>query len=122
MDDILPPYGPLATRLPALYASDARTAHRVLEFFTANINNPHTRKAYAKAAREFAVWCEGHGVGHLRDVQPIHVAAHIQELQRRMAIPSVKVQLAGLRMLFDWLVLGQVIPINPASSVRGPQH
>ena len=25
-------------------------------------------------------------------------------------------------MLFDWLVVGQVIPSNPASSVRGPRH
>jgi len=122
MDDILPAYSPLATRLPSLYAADARTARRVLEFFTANINNPHTRKAYAQAAREFAGWCDRHGVGHLRDVQPIHVAAHIQELQRRIAIPSVKVQLAGIRMLFDWLVLGQVMPANPASVVRGPKH
>jgi integrase len=25
-------------------------------------------------------------------------------------------------MLFDWLVVGQVMPVNPASSVRGPKH
>ena len=25
-------------------------------------------------------------------------------------------------MPFDWLVLGQVIPLNPASAVRGPKH
>ena len=25
-------------------------------------------------------------------------------------------------MLFDWLVTGQVIPMNPAHSVRGPRH
>ena len=30
--------------------------------------------------------------------------------------------LAAIRMLFDWLVVGQVIPMNPASSVRGPKH
>ena len=34
---------------PALYRPDAATAKRVLEFFTANIRNPNTRKAYAKA-------------------------------------------------------------------------
>jgi len=32
---------------PALFAPDAPTAKRVLEFFTANIRNPNTRKAYA---------------------------------------------------------------------------
>jgi site-specific recombinase XerC len=27
-----------------------------------------------------------------------------------------------LRHLFDWLVTGQIIPVNPAMSVRGPSH
>jgi integrase len=27
-----------------------------------------------------------------------------------------------LRHLFDWLVTGQIIPLNPAASVRGPAH
>ena len=120
--DTLPDFNRSTTRLPVLFAPDAHTARRVIEFFTANINNPNTRKAYAKAAGEFAQWCERHGIGHLRDIQPIHVAAHIQELQRRISIPSVKVQLAGIRMLFDWLVLGQVVPMNPASVVRGPKY
>jgi antitoxin ParD1/3/4 len=28
----------------------------------------------------------------------------------------------SLRHLFDWRVTGQVVPANPAASVRGPQH
>jgi integrase len=43
-------------------------------------------------------------------------------LQPRLAAPSVKVHLAAIRMLFDWLVVGQVIAVNPASPVRGPKH
>jgi site-specific recombinase XerC len=39
-----------------------------------------------------------------------------------MAAPSVKVHLAGIKMLFDWLVIGQVVAINPAAVVRGPKH
>ena len=108
--------------LPALYRPDAATAKRVHEFFTANIRNPNTRKAYAKAAGDFAAWCEQRGLDHLRHVQPIHVAAYIEELQQRIAAPSVKVQLAAIRMLFDWLVLGQVVPTNPAIVVRGPKY
>lgn len=108
--------------LPALYRPDAATAKRVIEFFTANIRNPNTRKAYAKAAGDFATWCEQRGLHHLRSVQPIHVAAYIEELQQRIAAPSVKVQLAAIRMLFDWLVLGQIVPTNPASVVRGPKY
>lgn len=109
-------------RLPALFAPDPPTAKRVFEFFTVNIRNPNTRKAYAKAAAEFAAWSESHGIGELRDVEPVHVAAYIEELQRRLSAPSVKVQLAAIRMLFDWLVVGQSMPSNPASAVRGPKH
>jgi len=111
-----------AGALPALFSPDAGTARRVLEFFTVNIRNPHTRKAYGKAAGEFAAWCETHGIAHLRDVQPVHVAAYVEELLQRIAAPSVKLQLAGIRMLFDWLLVGQIMPMNPASAVRGPKH
>jgi len=106
--------------VPALYASDDHAARCTLEFFTARIRNPNTRKAYARATVEFATWCKTAGIEDLRRVQPVHVAAYIEGLQ--LAAPSVKLHLAALRMLFDWLVVGQVIPVNPASSVRGPRH
>jgi site-specific recombinase XerD len=108
--------------LPALFSPDPATAQRVFEFFTAHIRNPHTRRAYAKAAGAFAAWCEAHGLDQLRDVQPFHVAAYVEELQGRLSAPTVKLQLAAIRMLFDWLVIGQVMPSNPASVVRGPRH
>jgi site-specific recombinase XerC len=108
--------------LPALYAPDARAAERTIEFFTAQIRNLHTRKAYARAAGEFAAWCAEHGIVTLGQVRPVHIAAYVEGLQRKMAAPSVKQRLAALRMLFDWLVVGQVMPVNPASSVRGPRH
>ena len=109
-------------RLPALFRSEPDAGRRVIEFFTAQIRNPNTRRAYARAAAGFASWSEAHGIGHLRDVQPVHVAAWVEDLQRRIAAPSVKLHLAGIRMLFDWLVVGQIIPTNPASAVRGPKH
>ena len=37
-------------------------------------------------------------------------------------MPSIKQHLAAVRMLFDWLVVGQVLPANPAAAVRGPKH
>jgi integrase/recombinase XerC len=40
---------------------------------------------------------------------------------RELAAPSVKQRLAAIRHLFDWLVTGQVVPVNPAASVRGPR-
>jgi site-specific recombinase XerD len=107
-------------QVPALYAPDALAAKRAFEFFAVNIRNPNTRKAYARAAGEFAAWCESHGINDVRRVQPAHVAAYIEGLQ--IAAPSVKQRLAALRMLFDWLVVGQVMPTNPAGSVRGPRY
>jgi integrase/recombinase XerC len=55
-------------------------------------------------------------------VQPLHVAAYIEQLGRERSAPTVKQRLAAIPHLFDWLVTGQVIPVNPASSVRGPPH
>ncbi|MDB5893699.1 MAG: int [Rhodoferax sp.] len=112
---------PLAT-LPALFTPDAKTAKRTLEFFTAQIRNPNTRRAYARASCRFASWCADYSLDDLQVVEPVHVAAYIETLQLQMTAPSVKLQLAALRVLFDWLVVGQIIPVNPAASVRGPKH
>ena len=109
--------------LPALIAGAGdRAALRFLEFFTVNIRNKNTRAAYARAAGEFLIWCEGQGIGELGRVQPVHVAAYIEQFQGKRAAPTVKQHLACIRMLFDWLVTGQVMPSNPAHSVRGPRH
>lgn len=95
---------------------------RFLEFFTVNIRNPNTRAAYGRAAGTFLRWCEDLGLAELRLVQPVHVAAYIEQLGRERSAPTVKQHLACLRMLFDWLVTGQIMPSNPAHSVRGPRH
>jgi site-specific recombinase XerD len=108
--------------LPALFTPTPAAAQRTLEFFTANIRNPNTRKAYARAVAGFATWCSEHGLQDLASIGPVHVAAYIEQLQARLSAPSVKQHLAALRVLFDWLVVGQVVPSNPASSVRGPRH
>ena len=108
--------------LPALFAPTPAAAQRTLEFFTANIRNPNTRRSYARAVSEFSHWCAEHGLHTLTDIGPVHVAAYIEQLQQRLSAPSVKQQLAALRVLFDWLVVGQVVPSNPASAVRGPKH
>jgi site-specific recombinase XerC len=55
-------------------------------------------------------------------VQPLHVAAGIERQTQTSSAPTVKQQLAAIRHLFDWLVTGQIVPHNPAASVRGPSH
>jgi integrase/recombinase XerC len=113
----------VAHAAPALIAAAGDRAQlRFLEFFTANIRNPHTRRAYAQATWEFLTWCETAGVHSICAVQPMHVAAYIEQLTGERSAPTVKQRLAAIRHLFDWLVIGQVIPMNPAASVRGPKH
>src|ERR1700686_3795956 len=109
--------------LPTLVAAAGeRASMRFLEFFAANIRNPHTRRAYARAADEFLAWCASVGVPSIAAVQPVHVATWIGAGTRELAAPSVKQRLAAIRHLFDWLVTGQVVPVNPAHAVRGPRH
>ena len=106
----------------SIFTPTPKAAKRVLEFFTAQINNDHTRKAYLNATRRFAQWCEDKGIHQLADVQAFHVAAFVKHLQGEFSPPTVKQHLAGLRMLFDWLVTGHVLETNPAHAVRGPKY
>lgn len=123
MLNVLAPLPSPAFALPALVTSAGDRAQlRFLEFFAVTIRNAHTRRAYARAATEFLAWCEVRGVGSIAGVQPLHVAAWVEQLGRAVSVPTVKQRLAGVRHLFDWLVTGQVIPTNPAASVRGPAH
>ena len=97
----------------------AQARKRFLEFFTATHRNENTRLAYARAVGAFFAWCREYGI-ELIDIEPIHVAAYIE--RHPGAPPTVKQHLAAVRMLFDWLVVGQVLAMNPAASVRGPKH
>jgi site-specific recombinase XerD len=108
---------------PALVVvAGPRAATRFLEFFVATIRNAHTRRAYSRAVTEFLSWCEHAGVASITEVQPLHVGAYIEMLTRDLSAPTAKLRLAAIRSLFDWLVTGQVMPFNPAASVRGPSH
>jgi site-specific recombinase XerD len=109
--------------VPAIIADAGEHAtRRFLEFFAATIRNRNTRTAYLHAASRFFAWCEHHWLGQLADIEPLHVAAYIEALGKNFEKPTVKQHLAAIRMLFDWLVTGQVVPTNPAHVVRGPRH
>jgi site-specific recombinase XerD len=112
-----------AISTPALVlAAGERAGVRFLEFFASAIRNPHARRAYARAAGDFLAWCAGAGVPSITNVQPLHVAAWIELQTQTHAAPTARQQLAAIRHLFDWLVTGQIVPHNPAASVRGPSH
>jgi integrase/recombinase XerD len=106
--------------LPALIAhAGERAGNRFLEFFTAHIRNQNTRRAYSTAVAKFLGWCEARGIG-FHQIEPVVVAAFIE--QHSGSKPTIKQHLAAIRMLFDWLTTGGVIPFNPAASVRGPRY
>lgn len=49
-----------------------RAGVRFLEFFTANIRNPNTRRAYARATDKFLIRCASVGVSSLAAVTSFH--------------------------------------------------
>ena len=122
------PSGTEINSVPALFAAAGdKAADRFIEFFTANIRNKNTRTAYAIAVKRFSNWCEQHRLA-LRQLRPIHFGTYIEELGNhpdpdcRLSKPSVKQHLAAIKMLFDYLVTGQIVEHNPAASVRGPKY
>ena len=78
--------------------------------------NARTRAAYGRAVGQFLGWCEARGLG-LREVSPLHVAAYIRT--HLGSAPTVKQHLPAIRMLGDWLVVNQVLPVNPAARRSG---
>jgi site-specific recombinase XerD len=119
----LPAPALLVDRAPALVAAAGpRAQTRFFEFFVSNIRNSNTRRAYARATGDFLAWCSAQGVASIAEVQPLHVGAYVEILTREKSAPTAKQRLAAIRHLFDWLVVGQIVPVNPAASVRGPRH
>jgi len=108
--------------LPTLIRSAGQKAGlRFIEFFAAEIRNPNTRRAYYRAACDFFRWCDDFDL-KLERIGPVHVAAYVEMLQKKLSRPSVKQNLAAIRMVFDYLVLGHIVQVNPAAAVRGPKY
>src|SRR5271170_7848823 len=98
------PYRTIGSSPALVAAAGDRAQERFIEFFTANIRNRNTRRAYAQAVSEFLAWCEDHRVPSITAVQPVHVAGYIEELTRARSAPTAKQRLSAIRHLFDWLV------------------
>ena len=89
--------------IPAVIAVDGpKASERFFTFFTDTIRNPNTRAAYYRNARRFFDWAQARRLA-LKDIRSFHVSAFIEELSLTHSAPSVKQNLATIRMLFDWL-------------------
>ena len=115
-----------AARALRAHAQGGRARLRV--FHRANPQRTHAPGLLGGAA-PFRSVVRARGLRELAQVKPFHVAAFIKELQRPKAPadqplspPTVKQNLAALRSLFDWLVTGHILEVNPAHAVRGPRH
>lgn len=110
-------------RAPALIqAAGERASYRFLEFFAAQIRNPHTRRSYIRATADFMAWLEARAMPDIRQINSVVIALYVEQLQERYPAPTVKQRLAAIRKLLDWLATGGVLEFNPATAVRGPRH
>jgi site-specific recombinase XerD len=112
-----------AARAPSLIsAAGEKASYRFLEFFAAQIRNPHTRRSYIRATADFMAWLEGRGMADIRQINSVVIALYVEQLQEDYPAPTVKQRLAAIRKLLDWLATGGVLEFNPATAVRGPRH
>ena len=111
-----------SAKVPTLIENaSSDTKRRFVEFFTANICNRNTRKAYLRAIDRFCAWCDDRGLQRLTDIEPTMIAFYIEEMADGYGKASIKQHLAAIRMLFDYFVTGGIMRVNPALSVRGPK-
>ena len=111
-----------ASSLPSIFTARREARSRMRDFFSSHIRNANTRRAYRQVVRQFSAFCAEHGIVDLTQVEPVHVAVFVETQLKTQSKPTVKLRLAALRMFFDWMVVGQFIPTNPAHAVRGPKH
>ena len=106
--------------LPApIRESGEKAAYAFLEFFTARIRNQKTRKAYYRNALHFFRWTDARGLS-LDSIRSVHVAHYIEELSKTKSNPTAKQHLAAIRMLFDHLMVNQIVAANPSDPTVTP--
>ena len=93
-----------------------------LEFFAAQTRNPNTSAAYARADHRLFDWLIEHGSLDVREVRQVRIAAWLESPKREASRPTVKLELAAIRRLFDWRTVRQVVPILPEAAAREPKH
>jgi site-specific recombinase XerD len=108
--------------VPALVADAGDKAAKRFANFFGSISNDNTRAAYRRACASFFTWCEANDIDELVAIEPFHVNAYLKGMEAGFEKPTIKQHLAAIRMLFDYLVVGQIMAINPAHAVRGPKH
>ena len=117
--EIIKPEDFLQVQLPTIFnREEYRAKECFLEFFVAQIRNKNTRETYAQAIFQFMDWCDDRDL-NLNAIKPIHVATYIET--HNGVDTSVRLHLAAIRSVFNWLLVNQIVTSNPATPVKGPK-
>ena len=111
-----------AQAVPGAAAAGEDAAYRFLDFFAARIRNRNTCAAYYRNVCNFFRWLEARHVHELTAIRSHHVAGYVEQMTRTHAAPTAEQHLAAIRMLFGWLIVGQVMSYDPAAATGGPKH
>src|SRR5690349_19120315 len=92
-----------------------------LEWF-ANLDNPHTRRAYRIDVKEFTAFAGVMSPEEMRQVTRAHLIAWRKDLERRGLAPSsIRRKLAAVASLFDHLCEVNAVSHNPVRGVKRPK-
>jgi hypothetical protein len=96
-----------ASKTPAFVAAaGARASYRFLEFFTAQIRDPHTRRAHPMPSGEFFDWVEEKGVTQLEVIESVQC----RDLHRAVEPSAIRADHEAMprpaRHVLDWMVIG----------------
>jgi len=89
-----------------------------------NIRNPHTKRAYENAIKDFMLFTGIQRPDEFRTVTPAHVIAWREELGsegRRLGGPSIRHRMAALSSLFQYLCHKYAVAHNPVKGVKRPR-
>ncbi len=91
-----------------------------IEWF-ANIDNPHTRRAYQKDVEDFNAFLGIKTPDELRHVTRAHVIAWRKDIEnRQLASATIRRKLSAISALFDYLCDNNAVPDNPVHGVKRP--
>ena len=74
-----------------------------------------TRIAYYHAIGQFLDWCQRAGFRGLEDIEPITVAAYVEQHPGSPA--TIKQHMSAIRMLFSWLTEKGILAPWPESTI-----
>jgi len=98
----------------------AAAACLFVEFLMGRADTSETRDAYARAIVRFCAWADHRG--HvLEELTPVLVSIYVEQLGLRSPLPTVKLHLAAIQLLFDWFVAAGMVTSNPAQRVPDPE-